>query len=209
LLSSQIAEVEEVNAELRARIAKLESALKGRRTQIVGTRHAELGSGGAVDCSELCSTVLAAVSSLREENGKRGVHISDLGSAMKSVRSYVVGNDNGGSVECSVYVSNVSSTVSPLRDDNDNSNQRLRISELESSLKTIRKIIISEDGPKPVDCSIYLDDISSNITSFRDDHSRHGSRISELESAIRTIRLLTVGDDAEGLIDCSQDVSNI
>jgi hypothetical protein len=71
-----------------------------------------------VDCSGLCSTILAAVSSLREENGKRGSRISELELAMKSLRSFVVGDDDGGSVDCSTYVSNISSTVSLVRDDN-------------------------------------------------------------------------------------------
>jgi hypothetical protein len=102
LLSSQITEVEEANVELRTRIAELEKALKGLRTKIVGVWHAELESSGAVNCSALCSTVLAAVASLREENNGRGLRISELERAMNEVRSSVVGG-GGDSVECSVH----------------------------------------------------------------------------------------------------------
>jgi hypothetical protein len=195
----------------QARIDALEGAIEAMR-EIVAADGESLQRETRWDACRICGAAEASIRTLRDGNCTQRSRIEALESAMKSIRSTIVGGDETISVDPDSDVFIISDTVSDLR--HRYAAIRSHLSALASSVHSLRCLVFSEssgplgapdllsgtlpsfDGSVPGGVFgglVEVDDISSAFSSLRAENDVKADRVVELESALRAIRFGVLG----------------
>jgi predicted nuclease with TOPRIM domain len=167
------------NADLASRILSLEHALRSLAASIFGSPPLECESAEHPEFSFDISRISSTLNSLRELNALRRSRIADLESALRSLRSTIVGSDEMDLIDPISDVSDISSVVSSLRS---------RVSDLKSALESLRSTIVGIGETDSIDPTSDVSDILSIVSSLRAENATQRSRIAEMESALESLQ---------------------
>jgi uncharacterized protein YlxW (UPF0749 family) len=191
-LEARLRSAEQENTSRGLQLSQLESALQSLYSRLITGLGTEIPFDDAAPGPALCDKISSAVDTLRDQNHTQQLRISELESAMKSLRSAIIGGDEAAPVSCELCTASIVSTVASLREDMAACHSRA--SELELAMKSLR---FTSSHP------------TSGVSNISDSVSNLQSRVLELESGMKSLRSTIVGGDESASIDATSDVSNI